>query len=92
MSSEKRQFPRHKCKKLASLICEKDNLDDTQYMSVWIVDQSADGMCISSPDQIDTEAFLTVNAESDASNESYPAEFVWMHKDKKVYRAGLKKI
>lgn len=90
--NDKRQSQRHKCKKIADLICEGDECGEEKYMSIKVIDQSETGMCISSSAPIDVSSFLTVSFNVEDHKETYPAEFVWTHKDEKQYLTGLKKV
>lgn len=90
--NEKRDSVRKKCKQPANLICENDTCGDETYQCIEVVDQSETGLCITSPAPIDVSGFLTVSIPSNDKNETYPAEFVWTHRDKKNFMAGLKKV
>jgi len=90
MKNDKREFARRKCKKPANLICEGDPCGDEKYLSVQVVDESETGFKITSRNKVDVSDLLTISFYTDEKQETFPAEFIWMHKGGKTYMIGLK--
>jgi hypothetical protein len=89
-TKNKRKSFRHICNLIGDVTGE--SFDQEKYFPVRVIDESETGMRITSRKPLDSSELLTVTVSSRSGGESFPAEFVWMHKDNGMYVAGLKKI